>query len=367
MEINNHSADSGNTADTKSPNATDQSSKHHGEKNLSNLQIASFCEEITMVLRAGISTYEGVLTLSENTPNPYERKIFEAICKDLENGLAFYEALSQTGVFPVYVLEMIKLGEYSGKLENVCSSLSRYYKREEEISQAIRGAVTYPILMVIMMFTVMIVLFARVLPVFNTIYTELGTTMTGLPAVFMHLSMVISSHLLFIVVVLILIVLICFLFHRSSYGKKRHMKSKIQLQIACARFANAMSLALGSGLDADQGLALSCKLVENDFILSKILVCQKMLKKGSSFLSALLVTQMFEPVYNSMLTIGDRTGSTEQTLASISEYYTNKADSSISHFISILEPMLVIILSVLIGLVLVSFLLPLIQLMSSIG
>ena len=144
-------------------------------------------------------------------------------------------------------------------------------------------------------------------------------------------------------------------------------KRSLALSTAASRFANCMALALSSGLDTDQGLMLAEQLVDNPYMASRIKKCRDLTASGRGFAEAVLTSGIFSKIYTSMITIAFRTGSMDEVMHQISEEYEEETDRQIAGFISVLEPTLVIILSIFIGLILISFLLPLIGIMSSIG
>ena len=217
--------------------------------------------------------------------------------------------------------------------------------------------------MIAMMLAVILVLIAKVLPVFHQIYMELGSDLTGFAGAMMRFSDALNQYLFVIVIVLIAVTAGIFLISKSDAGQKFFKKRPLALSTAASRFANCMALALSSGLDTDQGLMLAEQLVDNPYMASRIKKCRDLTASGRGFAEAVLTSGIFSKIYTSMITIGFRTGSMDE----ISEEYEEETDKQIAKFISVLEPTLVIILSIFIGLILISFLLPLIGIMSSIG
>ena len=139
------------------------------------------------------------------------------------------------------------------------------------------------------------------------------------------------------------------------------------MSIAASRFANCMFLALSSGLDTDKGLDLADELVSNPHMSNKISTCRDDISHGSSFSSALLRSGIFSKMYSSWIAIGNKTGSMDEIMNHICKAYEEETDNRLTHFISVLEPALIMILCLFIGLILVSFLLPLLGIISSIG
>lgn len=226
----------------------------------------------------------------------------------MELGATLHSALKDTGYFPKYMINMIQLGEETGRLEEVLNSLSKYYDREDEISSGIKSAVAYPLVLSAVMIAVIVVMIAKVLPVFSQIYAELGSELTGTAAVLMKLSEYINRYLLIIIAFMLFAALVLFIFFKTCFGKKFLMKTALSMSIASSRFANCMFLALSSGLDTDRGLYLAQALVNNPVLDSKISDCRKNISNGETFSEALLHSNIFSKMYSSWIAIGSKTG-----------------------------------------------------------
>ena len=336
-------------------------------KYLSNTELSAFCEQLSLVITAGLPTYYGVSILSDEAPDAETHALLEKIYKPMALGQPLHVSLKEAGVFPPYMLHMIQLGAETGRLEEVLKSLSAYYEREEEIRSGIKSAVTYPLVLTGLMLVVILVMTTKVLPVFSQIYTELGSELTGTAALLMKISNMINHYMAYIILIIILLVVLCIVFFNTNSGKKYILGQKIPMSIAASRSANCMFLALSSGLDTDTGLNLAHTLVNNPYMPHKIDVCKEAISHGDTFASALLKSDIFSKMYTSWIAIGSKTGSMDDVMQHISEAYQKETEEKLSHYIAVLEPTLVIILCAFIGLILVSFLLPLLGIMSSIG
>lgn len=334
---------------------------------LSNAEISSFCQQINMIVKAGLPTYYGISILKENASNQEEQDLLCQIYEPLEAGASLSDALLATNAFPNYMVRMIHLGEETGHLENVLSSLAIYYQREDEIRSNIRQAVTYPLIVSLMMLSVLIVIVTKVVPIFTNVYAELGSTLSGSAKLLMNISNFLNQYL-FILIVAFFVLLLCFFaFLKTSTGKQFYERSGISLSIATSRFANCMYLALSSVLDIEEGFSLAEDLVGNTYMQKRIHQCRDFINNGEDFAKALLKAGVFSTMYSNLITIGYKTSSMDEVMLNISQAYEKETDEKINHFISILEPTLIIILSIFTGLILISFLLPLLGIMSSIG
>ena len=322
---------------------------------------------MSTILGAGISSYEGVSALLETEEDAESRAILQSVASSLEEGHSFYYAVKKTEVFPPYVLRMIEIGEHTGNLDSVLASLASYCRKESGIREGIRRAVLYPIAMIAMMLIVMGVLILKVLPIFQDIYAELGAGLSGFAYASLRLSEWLSGHFILILVILAAAVLLTLLYFNSAAGRRRLASSPLSREIAAERFANCMSLSLHSGLDTDQGMDFAQNLVDNPVVSQSIKDCRRRVLDGERFETALIDAGIFSGIYNSMVLIGSKTGSMDEMMEKIASGYEQLSSQRIARWISRLEPTLVIILSVVVGVLLLSFLLPLLGIMSSIG
>jgi type IV pilus assembly protein PilC len=337
------------------------------KKQLSQPEIAAFCRQIAMVIQSGLPTYYGVSILRDEAVDEQTAALLDEIYRPMEDGGTLHQALKATGIFPTYMIHMIELGETTGRLEDVLLSLADYYEREAEIRASIKHAVTYPLIMTFMMIAVILVIVAKVIPVFSSIYETLGSELTGFALTLMKISTLINRYMVVFIILFLVVLIVGLLLYRSELGRVLFLGRGFSMTIASSRVANCMYLALSSGLDTDQGLNLADELVNNPHMQARITRCRESLKHGETFDRALLISGIFSQMYASWIVIGSKTGGMEEVMKRIFCSYEKETEERLNQFISILEPTLVIILSVFIGLILISFLLPLMGIMVSIG
>ena len=345
------------------------------KKILSNKEIASFCSQLSLIYNAGITPAEGMHILLSDTQNTEGREIIETILHHCNQGEPFHTAIASAGVFPDYVVNMITIGEESGNLDDVLKSLTDYYEREQSISESIRSAVTYPIVMIGMMVLVITVLLTRVLPIFNQVFVQLGSEMQGISKTLMNLGNSLRKYSIVIIAILAFLAICFILLNKTHIGnriKNKFLNSffitrNFYESIAAGRFASGMSLMLGSGMDTYGSLDLVSVLVNNKHMEEKIKNCKKLVESGKNFSEAIAETHIFSNLYAKMISVGFRAGSIDTEMKKIADKYEKETDKKIRNIISIIEPTLVIILSVIVGLILLSVILPLMGIMSSIG
>lgn len=346
--------------------------KQTQQKSLSNLEIASFCSEMAMILKSGISALEGLELLMEDTRNDAEKQLLDSMYQAMLEGKTFADALELTGVFPPYLVRMTAIGEETGRLDDVMDSLSAHYNREETLSKNIRNSLSYPLIMIIMMLVVIIILITKVMPVFQQVFRQLGTEMTGLSRGILMLGNGLSRYALVFIVLVVALVFAGIYLTRTRKGRRQlarlghafRFSREISEKSSVCRFAGAMALALKSGLTPERGLEFSTNLVEDDYFREKIQNCVAEMENGTELSTALVSSGVFTGVYARMTSIAGKSGTMDEVMDQIADRCEDELNDSITAFISVLEPTLVIILSVIVGIILLSVMLPLLGIMA---
>ena len=349
--------------------------KPSSTKRMSDYEISVFCRQMALLIKAGIPPAESIEIMLQDFKFEGDDTILKTILQILGSGEKFHIALQMSGAFPGYVIHMVTIGEESGNLDLVMESLADYYEQEETIRNNISSAISYPLIMIGMMLVVIIVLITRVLPIFGQVFAQLGSSMNSFSNSLLSIGEALNNYTVLFIVVLTLFALICVFFIKTTKGRDLFRRMGLHIppirrifdEIATTRFANGMVLTLSSGMDTYEGLRLVSNLVENDEMVRRIDSCRSMIADGSSFPEALQASGILNRFYSRMVSIGFQSGSMDTVMKQIATRYADETQRKIYNFISILEPTLVIVLSLVVGMILLSVILPLMGIMSSIG
>lgn len=344
------------------------------KKLLSNTELASFSGQFSEILKSGISPLEGISIMLEDSSSAEEKEILTTMQKTLDSVGIFSIAMEDAGVFPDYMLNMVRLGEQAGRLDEVMESLALYYERESNLAAAVKSAVTYPCIMIGMMILVVLILVTKVLPVFYQVFAQFGTGMTGLPKALMNIGTALNHYAIIFVAILALLIVLFLYFFRTESGRNAAAKifsdfkptRSFYHKSAACRFASGMSLALKSGLIPEEGVKMAGKLIHNPTFEKKIQECSTLMEEGKPLAEALAKSGIFTGIHARMLLVSDRTGSLDDAMQKISARYEDELDDSIASAISIIEPTLVAVLSIIVGLILLSVMIPLMGILSQI-
>jgi len=336
------------------------------KKHYSARELSAFCLQISLLLRAAIPLDEGLSVMAEDAADEEEKKILLHMSEEVELGSPFSVVLEQVGSYPSYVIRMAKLGEETGTLDQMMASLSEYYEKESILMKSIKNAVTYPIIMIFMLLVVLFVLFTKVMPIFESVYEQLGARLSPVSMAATRLGGMFSGVALAAGVLLL-----------GRGGKKigavEHVadrfkrKSRIALAVANRRFTSVLALTLHSGLELEKGMELAAELVENPAVEEKIKACGEELETGTDYYSAMKNTGLFGGFHVQMIKVGVRSGRLDQVMEEISRSCEEEADTALDNMVNRLEPTMVAVLAVAVGLILLSVMLPLVGVLSAIG
>lgn len=337
-------------------------------------EIASFCGQISLILQAGIPLYDGMETLVESCEDKKAKEAFKKLADDVVATGMLYDAVKNAGFFPAYMVNMIHIGEESGKLDEVLRSLSIYYEREARIRKSIKSAITYPILLVIMMAAVIALLVTNVLPIFEKVFKNMGTDISKMGQSIMKAGIVVGNVAFVITGIVLVIIIAVYVATLFGFGEKmKRISFKLPLlrglsrKISSGRFASVLSMMISSGYSLEKALELAPGIVTDTAAKEKIEKCGTLLKDGKSFPEALEEIKMFDGMQNRMISVGFKAGQLDSVMDKMTKIYEEEVDDSIERLLSFIEPTLVAILSIIIGGILVSVMLPLTSIMSSIG
>ncbi len=340
---------------------------------LSDLEISAFCEQLGFMVKAGISLQEGLMLLGTDSKSTHGKELTERLLDSVEMGGTLAYALKESGEFPKYMVNMVEIGETSGRLDQVLESLRIYYERNEAISRNIRSAVTYPLVMIAMMVAVVLIIIVEVMPVFQGVFQQLGSEVPPFVQGIIDFGSALSQYAAIIIIAIGAIIALFFIVRALRKDKDNagtlssRLFKKTSAVIASGRFASAMSLMLGSGMDVDSALDMTMEVVDSKHVRDKILEIKQHTNEGEGFAESIVRTGMFSGLYGKMIVVGFKTGSLDTVMERIAAHYEEEANRKISSLVSAIEPTLVAAMSIVVGMILLSVMLPLMGVMSSIG
>lgn len=342
---------------------------NHATKQFSAPRLSLLCKELGTLFRSGISLADAFFLMEENISDSKERSIFKSAAHSLEEGDSLRTALEKSGSFPEHMLQMLELGEHSGKLEEVFFALSDYYDRQTHLKRSIRTAVINPLVMLFVMLAILAVLFIKILPVFSQVFRQVGAQLPILLQTIADSSEI--SAVICFVLLAVLLALAGVIFFAQKNRKSRQLLSRVIVNFPVTRkaaeisasstFAYSMSLLLSSGIPPDEAVAF---LLETDSNPELNQLKQRM-DQGETFSQALKNSHVLPAKYAALMAVGEKTGSMDEMMDLTAKRCMEDTDQRIGRILSYTEPVIAIIMCLLIGSVLMSVMFPLIKIMTA--
>ena len=324
---------------------------------LSGERLVDFCRQMTMLLGAGWAPEEAVDLLAEEEPRLGE------LARSLRD-TDLVTALEQAGGCPEYFLKMLRLGQETGRLDEVFSALADHYSRELQLRRSLLAALGYPALMLAMVLTVMALLLDRVLPLFDQALRQLGSGLTGGALAAMDLG------LLFWILLGLLLATCLLIWRRPEtflgYLLKIPFFQKMQRSVRISRLTGALSLGLSSGLSAHYSLELAAELVRDPELTPMLTDTARLLDEGHDLAEALRASGLLAGAEGRTVLVAARTGHMDTALAQISQDRREETDRTIGNALALIEPVTVAVLCIAVAALMLSILLPALRVLHTI-
>ena len=331
-----------------------------------------FCNQMAMILESGFSLNQGVTMVYEEMDDKNIKGVLQEVAKYLDEQVSFSEAIDLTKAFDDYMVNLVKVGETSGNLDDVMQSLSEYYARIDDITNKLKQALTYPIILIIMMVVVVGIIVFKVLPIFKDVLNGLGSDLSSYANSFMEFGQIFSLICFAVLLVLVIVIIAGYLYQRithvnvlSNVVQKSFLTRKLSRALNKAQITYALSLFISSGYDLQEAMKFVPKLVDDKQLRANLEKCNEDFINGDSFVEVIKKYQIYQGMQLNMIQVGFKTGQVDIIMKQLSNSFQEEVSRAIDQFLNIIEPTIVTLLSLVVGIVLMSVMLPLISIMSS--
>ena len=348
------------------------------EKQLESSALSAFCGSVATMLSAGIQTDEAALMLSENREQSRFQEVCSSVYGHLVDGSTLADAMAASEGFPPYAVHMVRTGEKAGHLEAVLRNLEVYYDEESRMFDKLRSSLGHPAALLVIMAVILAFTVFAIIPVFQSTYQNMAGTLTAGSIASVNTSGVIGVIALVITAFLAIVALWLVASSGSESGRQRVLAlferlprtGRALYQLSLSRFTAALATYVSSGITHEEAMRHATETVDNPQLRAKLqLAVQDMtdLSNPRSLTQAIAERDIFEPLYARLLTVGMRSGSTEETLAQLSGTFFDDAIAQIDHSLDMVEPLFAAFLTIAVGATLIAVMLPLIGIMGAIA
>lgn len=322
-------------------------------------ELAFCCRQLSAMLTSGLTLVKSIDILCKEQENEKARAIWLDIYENVQKGESFSSALEMhEGSFPDFLISMVGAGESSGSLDIIMQRMSDHYAKENKLKNTIKGAMIYPIILLVLCVVIVIFLFTFIMPTFLEMYED-PSTMPALTKVMKVISDFLKTKWYF----LIAFVVVAFFGIRYAL-KVPSFRLKVDrllvkgpgfgpliTKVYTGRFARTLSSLYSSGIPMVESLERASKILGNSYIDEKFLDVVDEVKQGESISAAITRTDIFEPMFTSVLYVGEESGALDSILEKTSDYYEDESEAAVQRLVSMVEPILLIFMGVIIGLV----------------
>jgi type IV pilus assembly protein PilC len=334
--------------------------------------LSVFCRQFATMQNAGVSLVRSLAVLEEQSPSNSLAYIIRDVSESIEGGETLWRSLSRwPKVFNNLFVGLVRAGEVGGVLDESLNRLAQFLEEDQRLRRKVKSAMTYPTLVLIFAMAVVIGLVTFILPKFVEVFEEMGIG-NKLPAPTRFLiglsNLLTTKWWLFIVVVVV--VVIAFRQYRATKVGRRHwdwLKLKVPVfgklnhKIALARFSRTLSTLLVSGVPILQALETVAGTLDNEIVGDAVMGARAAIREGEPIGDPLARSRLFPPMVVQMISIGEETGSLDQMLSKIADFYESEVDATLQSLTAALEPIMIIILGFIVGFIVVSMFLPLVS------
>ena len=339
-------------------------------------ELAVFSRQLSVLVKAGIPLVKSLNILFGQVENNYFREVIFSLCTDIESGKSLSDALSgHPTVFRDLYINMIKAGEMSGALEAILDRLATYLEGVTKLARKIKSVFIYPAVVLIFAGLITTVIFFKVIPSFKNVFDSMGAKLP-LPTVIVIKISDIFRHYFFAVIGAIVILLFVlkrtlrlqtFRLALDRLKLRIPLFGKLMRKVIIARFSSTLSTLLKSGVTIVPALDAASKTSQNKFIELSFDKVKTQVGKGEKISDSLLETNIFPPLVVNLIAVGEETGSLTEMLDRVVLFYEEEVDVMVSNLTSLLEPFIIIFLGLIIGGIVISMFLPILQISHVVG
>ncbi len=338
--------------------------------------VVIFSRQFSTMISAGLPLIQCLDILAGQEQNKAFARIIRNVKEDIEGGSTLTDALKKyPKVFDDLFINMIAAGEAGGILDTILNRLATYLEKAMKLKRKVKGAMTYPAVVLFVSIAVITLLLVKVVPVFQGIFSGMGRELPFLTQFLIDLSNFITNNALYIVGAMIVAVVALVKFYQTDQGRslfdrmilKPPVIGPLMRKVAIAKFTRTLSTMISSGVPILDGLEIVSRTAGNKIVEKALMETRKNISEGKTIAEPLAATSVFPPMVVQMIAVGEATGSLDSMLTKIADFYDDEVETAVNAMTSMLEPMLMVFLGGVVGGMIVAMYLPIFQIGSIVG
>ena len=344
------------------------------QKKIKASEVSIFARQFATMIGAGVPHVRCLSILSAQNENPRFRDVISKVRQDVEAGANLSRALqSHPKVFSDLFINLVKAGEAGGILDEILDRLANYLESSEQLKQKVKGALTYPVVVLSIAIAVVVFLVTFVLPSFEAIFIDMGDAKLPTPTkMLLALSAFMNQYFILLVIAFAAVVIVIKKFLDTEKGKRFMDINLLKLpaigpmlrKVAVAKFTRTLGTLIASGVPILQALEVTADTAGNVVISDAINKTRVGIREGESIAEPLKQSKVFPPMVVQMIAVGEETGELDGMLTKIADFYDQEVDTAVKGLTSIIEPLVIVFMGVVIGGIVMAIFMPMLELVN---
>jgi len=330
--------------------------------------VAIFARQTATMLNAGVPLVQSMAIMQRQIEKAPLKKIVKDLRVTVEGGQPFSDAIAKyPKVFSRLFLNLVRAGEVSGTLDSILARVSDFLEKELALRGKIRSAMTYPVIVLVFALLITYFLLTTIVPQFASILTSLGGKLPPLTQFLINVSNFLQNQLWILIIVVVAVVFAYNAYYRTPKGRRVIDRIKLRIPVfgtliqrsAIASFARTFGILLESGVNVIESLDITKGTANNAIVEDSIENAKNAVIGGDAMSNALVVSPVFPPMVTSMIAIGEETGALDDMLRKVADYYDREVDEAVDSLTAAIEPIMIVVLGLIVGLIVAGMFLPL--------
>jgi len=350
--------------------------KYNPKKKIKPMNIVIFTRQLSTMITSGLPLVQSLDILSNQMEDKDLKGIVKEIKEKIETGSRFADALRDyPQCFDALYVNLVVAGEEGGMLDTVLQRLAVYMEKTEKLKKKVKSAMIYPISIIVVAIGVVMVLLIFVIPVFETMFKDMGATLPMPTQIVVNLSRLVKSKIIHMIVVVGAAVFIFKRYYKSEKGKRKidalilkvPIFGVLAIKASVARVTRTLATLLSSGVPILESLIIVAKVAGNKIVEEALITARARISEGRSMSEPLEESKVFPPMVVQMIEVGESTGALDNMLNKIADFYEEDVDNLVSNLTAMMEPMIMMFLGVVLGGLIIAMYLPIFKLGQAVG
>lgn len=335
-----------------------------------------FCRQFVSIISAGVSIINALEMMRDQTENRTLKKALGEVYEDVSKGESMAGAMKKhSRVFPSMLCNMVEAGEASGSMEVAFERMAVQFEKENKLKQSVKKAMIYPIVLLVVMVGVLFLMMIWVIPNFMGMFAELDTELPPITQAVVNMSDFVIAKWWLILLVVAAAIALFKAYAASPSGKfvlggialKIPVFGKLQTKSECARLGRTLCTLLGAGVPMMDAIEITGRSMENVHYKKAMMDAKDQVMRGMALSRPLKTCGLFPPMVVHMVSIGEETGNIETMLENVANYYEDDVQVATEQVMALMEPMIIVAMALVVGVLIMAIMQPMLTLYESIG